>query len=85
MARLLFPVLGFSSFLFQLIIIRETLSGFHGNEFFIALVFFGWFFWTALGSSFAGRAPGKMENSARWTVLSWALLCLLMPKVPDII
>ena len=65
MAKLLFPILGFSSFLFQLVVIRETLSGFHGNEFFIALVFFGWFLWTALGSSFAGRAPGKIKKSPK--------------------
>ena len=51
---------GISSVVTQLLIIREFLSQFKGNEFVIALILFNWLFLGGLGTMLA-----------RWVTLRW--------------
>jgi spermidine synthase len=50
-----FFVLGFSSLIAQVVLIRELMSSLYGNEFFIGWILFAWFLWTAVGSFIGGR------------------------------
>ncbi len=47
-------LLGITSVISQLLIIRETTINFYGNEFFIGWVIFCWLFWTGIGSFILG-------------------------------
>jgi spermidine synthase len=42
-------ILGITSIVSQLIIIRESIISFFGNEFFIGWILFSWMFWTGIG------------------------------------
>ena len=53
--RLVFFTLGFTAQLAQLVLIRELLVTFQGNEIAIAIVFGAWVFWTAIGCLLARR------------------------------
>lgn len=50
-----FFVLGFTSLISQVVIIRELASSFYGNEFFIGWLLCIWFFWSGLGSYFENK------------------------------
>ncbi|MBF0511694.1 MAG: hypothetical protein HQL13_05115 [Candidatus Omnitrophica bacterium] len=41
--------LGITSLMGQIVITRELMVSFYGNEFFIGWIFFGWLIWTAVG------------------------------------
>lgn len=47
--------LGISSIIAQLIIIRELIISFYGNEFFIGWIFLTWLFWAGIGSLFLNK------------------------------
>ncbi|MFH0799720.1 MAG: fused MFS/spermidine synthase, partial [Pseudomonadota bacterium] len=58
-----FLVLGFVSIVAQVVIQRELINGFYGNEFFIGVVLASWFIWTAAGSGIKGLSfPRKRES-----------------------
>ena len=48
-------LLGVTSVVGQLLIIRETTINFYGNEFFIGWIVFAWLFWTGIGSLVLGK------------------------------
>lgn len=56
-----FIVLGVSSLIGQIIIIRELMINFYGNEFFIGWVLFAWLFWVGIGSLLLGKLFKKIE------------------------
>ena len=43
-------ILGFSSLVSQIVMTRELIVSFYGNEFFIGWLLFGWLFWVGIGS-----------------------------------
>ena len=43
-------ILGFSSLVSQIVMTRELVVSFYGNEFFIGWLLFGWLFWVGIGS-----------------------------------
>lgn len=43
-------ILGFSSLVSQIVMTRELMVSFYGNEFFIGWFLFGWLFWVGIGS-----------------------------------
>lgn len=68
-------VLGVTSLLAQVILTRELVKGFYGNEFFIGWVFGAWLFWVALGSRASKFFPGILPPSAlKFCHLSSAVL-----------
>jgi spermidine synthase len=48
-------ILGFSSLISQVILLRELMVSFYGNEFFLGLVLAAWLFWVGLGSFWLGK------------------------------
>ena len=60
-----FAVLGITSLIGQVMLIRELMIVFYGNEFFIGWVLFSWFLWVGLGSLAAGRFIGRSPRIAQ--------------------
>ena len=78
-------VLGFSSLVSQVVVIRELAVNFYGNEFFIGWVLFAWLFWTAAGSIFEGKfsQPPRKTCDALW--FCHVLVALLFPVILTLI
>jgi spermidine synthase len=51
---------GFAATIAQVLLLRELLVLFYGNEMSTALALAGWLLWTALGSAFAARASRRI-------------------------
>ncbi len=65
---------GFVATIAQVIILRELLVLFYGNELSAGLIFAGWLLWSGLGSGLSGKWALKV--SARTTLLRPLLVCL---------
>jgi spermidine synthase len=70
---------GFASSIGQILVLRELLVLFYGNELSTGLVFACWFLWTAAGSGFSGRAGAKRGVSAALLLAGLLLLAVLLP------
>src|ERR1017187_8465013 len=72
--RAALTLIGFSAVIGQIVLMRELIVVFHGNEISLGIMFATWLFWTAAGSSLSsGFALGR--NNSRRAVA--ALECLL--------
>lgn len=74
-----FTILGITSLLGQVMMIRELMIVFYGNEFFIGWTLFSWFLWVALGSMAAGRLVPADGAHARRLIGCHVALTLLLP------
>jgi spermidine synthase len=72
-------VTGFASSLGQILILRELLVLFYGNELSTGLVFTSWLLWTAVGSGIAGRWSHRITPSGNTLSLLLVLLAILLP------
>ena len=72
-------VTGFASSLGQILILRELLVLFYGNELSTGLVFTSWLLWTAAGSGIAGRWSHRINPSGSTLSLLLVLLAILLP------
>jgi len=81
-ARTALLLIGFSAVIVQIVLMRELIVVFNGNEMSLGIMLAAWLFWTAAGSSLSSRfKPGG--NDARLTVA--ALECLLALSLPPTI
>jgi spermidine synthase len=67
-------LVGFSAILGQIVLMRELIVVFNGNEISLGIMLATWLLWTAVGSCLASRFAGG-PRCVRWTVA--ALECLL--------
>jgi spermidine synthase len=74
-----FFVLGFSSLIAQVVLIRELMSSLYGNEFFIGWILFAWFLWTAVGSLIGGRIFKEILSVYRVSLTCHFLAACLFP------
>ena len=58
-----FLILGISSIIAQVIVLRELTVSFYGNEFFIGIILAFWLAWTAIGSGLLGNRFKKSLKS----------------------
>jgi spermidine synthase len=65
---------GFLATVAQIIILRELLVLFYGNELSAGLIFAGWLLWSGLGSGLAAKWASKL--SARTSLFRLMLVCL---------
>jgi len=80
--RTALALIGFSTVLGQIVLMRELIVVFNGNEISLGIMLATWLFWTAAGSGLSsGFAPGG--NNARRAVA--ALECLLGVSLPPTI
>lgn len=70
---------GFSAAVGQVLVLRELLVLFHGNELSTGLVLACWLLWTAAGSGLGGRFFKERPTTPALLVCGFALLCLTLP------
>ena len=58
-------ILGLSSMVGQIIIIRELIVIFYGNELSLSVILASWLFWTSLGSSLFGRFIDTLKSKEK--------------------
>jgi len=69
-------VLGFTSLITQIILLREFLSVFYGNELVIGIILANWMLLTGLGA-YVGRFSDRFKNKTTLTVVSHLFLGIL--------
>ena len=74
-----FVVLGITSLIAQVLLIRELLISLHGNELFVGWTLFAWLFWVGIGSFAAGRAMREPRRPAVVLMATQVLSALLVP------
>ncbi|MEW6102378.1 MAG: methyltransferase domain-containing protein [bacterium] len=72
-------LLGFTAIGSQIVIIREFLGVFYGNEFSIGFIFGCWLLGGAIGSSLFGRFADKIKNNASFFSSCQIALSILLP------
>ncbi|MCD4781277.1 MAG: hypothetical protein K8S27_12125 [Candidatus Omnitrophica bacterium] len=71
-------LLGFISIISQVLLLRELISVFYGNETAYAVILASWLFWIAVGSSVVSFFIHKLQQSRRWILLGfWSILFIL--------
>src|ERR1039458_1799504 len=72
-------LVGFSAVIGQIVLMRELIVVFSGNEMSLGIMLATWLIWTALGSSLTSRITRDERNSRRVVA---ALECLLAISLP---
>ncbi len=75
-------VVGFSAVVGQIVLMRELIVAFNGNEISLGVMLVAWLLWTAAGSSVAGLLRRRIHNVRLITAL---LECLLAASLPPTI
>lgn len=74
-------VLGINSVLGQIIVIRELLSIFYGNELSLGIILAGWLLWTAVGSAILGRGVDSWGKPQQMLVICHLMAALTLPAI----
>jgi spermidine synthase len=72
-------VLGFSAMMSQIIIIRELIFLFTGNELTIGIIMSVWLLWTAIGSGYFGRLTQYVKKSINLFSYLFFFIGILLP------
>ncbi len=67
----------------QVLLVREFLVVFYGNELCLGVIFGSWLFGVALGASIAGRISGRHKSPSgglTWFILTFAAMCFIFPS-----
>ncbi|HEY1206871.1 MAG: fused MFS/spermidine synthase [Bryobacteraceae bacterium] len=70
---------GASAVIAQIVLMRELIVVFRGNELSLGLMLATWLLWTAAGSSILGRAAGRAHNPRRMTAALFVLVAAVLP------
>ena len=73
-------LIGFTAVIAQIVLMRELIVVFSGNEISLGLMLASWLFWTALGSSVFGRLAAPTHNPRQVVASLEALLALVFPS-----
>jgi len=73
-------VVGFAAILTQLVVLRETITGFYGNELLIGIVLGNWLILTGIGS-FLGRYSKKARNKVKLVIYLQIATAIIAPFV----
>ncbi len=74
-----FFILGISSLISQVLLIREFATSFYGNELFIGGFLFAWLFWCGVGSFWAGKSLAGKTSFFDRAGICQGLVALLLP------
>jgi len=72
-------LIGFTATVAQIVLMRELMVVFYGNEISLGVMLASWLLWTAIGSSVPGRLVARTSKPARLTAALQLLLALLFP------
>lgn len=70
---------GLCGIIAQVLIIRELMVVFFGNELTMGTVLGSWLVWTGIGSFTLGRLAGRFERTLRWLGIAFVALALIAP------
>jgi spermidine synthase len=77
--RAVLILIGFTAAIAQIVLLRELMAVFYGNEISIGLMLASWLLWTAAGSSLAGRLAVRARNPRRMMAAIQVLLAAVLP------
>ena len=72
-------LIGFASVIAQIVLMRELIVVFYGNEISLGIMLAGWLLWTAIGSSVAGRISGRWRDSRKIVACLETLIAAVFP------
>jgi spermidine synthase len=72
-------LIGFTAVIAQIVLLRELMVVFYGNESSIGLMLGSWLFWTAAGSSLAGRVAARTRRPRRLMAGTQLLIAAILP------
>ena len=78
-ARAVVVLVGFTAVIGQIVLLRELVVIFSGNELSLGLMLASWLVWTAAGSALAGRLTGQCRHVIGWIALLECLCGLSLP------
>jgi len=77
--RPLLLLIGFTATVAQILLMRELLVVFYGNEISLGLLLANWLFWTGVGSSLFGRKAAWLDDPRKTLAGLQTLLALALP------
>jgi spermidine synthase len=77
--RAVLVLIGFTATVAQIVLLRELMIVFYGNEISLGVMLACWLLWTALGSTLLGRFATWASNPAKLMATLQTLLALLFP------
>jgi len=78
--RAVLVLVGFTAVISQIVLMRELIVVFSGNEISLGLMLASWLLWTALGSSVFGRLTARTRNPRRLMARIEALIAVALPS-----
>ena len=72
-------LIGFTATVAQIILMRELMVAFYGNEISLGVMLACWLLWTALGSALLGRFAARVQNPRKLMAALQLLLALFAP------
>ena len=77
--RAVLVLIGLTAAIAQIVLMRELMVVFYGNEISLGLMLAGWLFWTAVGSAVAGRVAAPPERVRRFVAGLETLVGVALP------
>jgi spermidine synthase len=74
-----FALIGFTAVIAQIVLMRELMVVFCGNEMSLGVMLAAWLLWTAIGSGTVGRWAGRTQQARRLVVVLELLSALAFP------
>jgi spermidine synthase len=72
-------LIGFTSVVAQIVLMRELIVVFYGNEISLGIMLAGWLLWTAIGSSVSGRISGRWRDCRKIVAFLETLIAAVFP------
>jgi spermidine synthase len=77
--RVILSLIGFTAIVAQIVLMRELMVVFYGNEISLGLMLASWLLWTAIGSSFFGRLSRRLGRPRTLMACLQVLISLAFP------
>jgi spermidine synthase len=72
-------LIGFTAATAQIILLRELMVVFYGNEISIGLMLASWLLWTATGSALSGKSAARTRHPRHVVAAIQALIAVVLP------
>ena len=72
-------LIGFTAVIAQIVLMRELIVVFYGNEISLGIMLAAWLLWTAIGSSALGRVSGRLSDFRRLMACLETLIAVVFP------
>ena len=72
-------LIGFTSVIAQIVLMRELIVVFYGNEISLGIILAGWLLWTAIGSSLLGRISGCSIDPRKAVASLEGMIAVIFP------